>query len=611
MAICYDGVIFFAQRYSSLAQELLQQEEDPTRIAELEQIGKICQRVPKGSPTSFHEAIQSVWIVFLALQSTMNYVPLGRLDQYLYPFLRSDLESERISLEQAQELVDCLWIKLNERTSMDRESVAHSKVDPHFMQLGGHFDIELEPRILANHFQENIVLAGLTPAGEDGTNELTRLCLNAVKRTKLINPPVYVRFHKRSPSWLLKKSCEPLQDGGGIPVIYNDDVIVRGFEKIGIPSVEANDYTNDGCSELMISGRTEYRYSHVDFLKCLEYVLNNGKDRITGEKEGIETGDPCGFKCYQDVLDAFKSQLGFTIEELVREILNYYGKASEIAPVPFLSSLLDGCLEKGLDLTEGGTRYTFHAALATGVSDTIDSLAAIKKIVFEQKMLTMEKLVKLLDSNFQGAEDMRQLLVNKPPKYGNDDDYADDIAKELLVSFTTKLKRFSKVTVQTYSGRKEIRFLPGIGTFERYILLGKRTGASPNGRFAKGWISSNFTPVLGADRKGPTCTVKSFTKMDFTELPAGAPLDLRLNKRAVGGKEGLARLMAFVKSFLDLGGNMLSINVNDTATLRKAQKDPEKYRDLVVKVGGFQAYFVLMAREHQEHHIARTEHGLA
>jgi formate C-acetyltransferase len=309
-------------------------------------------------------------------------------------------------------------------------------------------------------------------------------------------------------------------------------------------------------------------------------------------------------------LNAFKSQLDSTIENLTREILKYYGKTSEIAPVPFLSSLLDDCLEKGMDLTEGGTRYTFHAVLATGVSDTADSLTAIKKVVFEQRILTMEKLIKLLDSNFQGAEDIRQLLVNKVPKYGNDDDYGDNAVKELVSYFTAKLKPFSKATVKKHPYPKEIRFLPGIGTFERYILSGKKVGATPNGRLAKGWISVNFTPVPGADMKGPTSTVKSFTKIDFTDLPMGAPLDLRLNKKAVEGEEGLKRLVAFVRSFLELGGNMLSINVNDTETLRKAQKEPEKYKELSVRVGGYQAYFVLMNPEHQEHHINRTEHGL-
>jgi len=598
--ICYEGVDYLSHRYSKLAGEMAKKISDPARKLELEEIARIIQQVPDNPAQSFREALQSLWFIHMVLHSTMNFVPLGRIDQYLYPFLEKDLTEGKLSRKEAQELLDCFWLKVNERC-IKNPKLVENQFDPAFMQLGGgKFDIKLEHEFLTNNWLQNVVLGGVKRDGSDTTNELTFMCLETHKKFGLLNPVVSVRLHKNSPEELLKKTCEGLQKGTGHPAIYNDDVVIPALRKMGIPAEDANDYSNDGCWEILIAGKTEFRYSNIEFLRCLELALNRGYSRITGEKEGVDTCDPREFTSYGQVMQAWKDQIEFAIKSFAERISRYYGSTYTIAPVPFISSLIDDCLERAEDITQGGAKYVLHAPLAAGVADTANSLAAVKKFVFEEKRLTMKELIDLLDRDFEGAEDVRQLLLTKAPKYGNDDDYVDNIVKELIEFYSQKLKE---------DANPRVKFSAGVGTFERYIMFGKKLGATPDGRLATHPISVNMSPTPGSNIDGPTSAVKSFSKIDCTDLPAGSPLTLSINKNAFEGKEGLYRLMAFVKSFLRLGGNLLSITLSDVKTLRRAQKEPEKYKDLTVRVGGFQAYFVLMGEDHQDHHIRRAEQG--
>jgi len=598
--ICYEGVRNLSMRYAKLAQQMAQHTVDPARRRELEEIAGIVQRVPNDPAQSFREALQSLWFIHMVLHSTMNFVPLGRIDQYLYPYLEKDLKEGRIEKKEAQELLDCFWLKVNERCIKNLKLV-ENRFDPAFMQLGGgKFDIKLEHELLTNNWLQNVVLGGIKRDGTDATNDLTFMCLESHKKFSLLNPVVSVRLHKGSPQELLKKTCECLQKGTGHPAIYNDDAIIPALRKLGIPQEDANDYSNDGCWEVLIPGKTEFRYSNIEFLQCLELALNKGYSRITGEKEGADTPDPREFTCYDDVLEALKKQIEFAIKGFAERINRYYGSTYTIAPVPFISSLIDDCLQKARDVTQGGAKYVLHAPLAAGVADTANSLAAIKKLVFEDRKISIGELIDLLDRDFEGAEDVRQLLITKAPKYGNDEDYVDDIVKELIDFYVQKLKENS---------HSRVKFPAGVGTFERYVMFGKKLGATPDGRTATSPISVNMSPTPGSSINGPTSAVKSFSKIDFTNLPAGSPLDLSINKEVFRGEEGLCRLMAFVKSFLRLGGNILTITLSDVETLRCAQREPEKYKDLTVRVGGFQAYFVLMDKDHQDHHIRRAEQG--
>ncbi len=597
--ICSDAVKLLSHRYALLASELAQKEVDSRHKLELEKISQICLRVPENPPESFYEAVQSFWFLHLAFHSTLHMVPVGRFDQYIYPFLKKDLEEGVITLREAQELVDCLWIKFNERAQT--KELTEDFLDPYAFHLGG-IEVTLDKDVLHQLWLQNVILGGQTAQGENATNLLTFLCLNATHKFELTNPTVTVRFFRNSPKELLRKTCEIIRSGGGMPAIFNDEAIVPALAKFGIPIEEARDYTNDGCWETLIPGKTEFRYHLINSSLCMELALNGGYSRLRGQKEGVDTPDPLSFSSFAEIMNSFKIQLDYQIKRLISTIVEFYGCLYEIAPVPFLSSTVEACLEKGLDITQGGAKYVINALLLLGLSHAVDSLSAIKKLVFEDGIVSMPELLEALNKNFEGREDLRQILITRTPKYGNNDGYADDIAKEILNYFVRKVKERAQAYLQS-----KIKFYTGVGSFEFYILGGKMVGALPDGRLSQEGVSPNFSPSLGMAMEGPTSIINSFTKMNFFDLPTGSPLDLSLDRKALEGKEGLERLMALVQSFLDKGGNMLTISVNSLDELRRAQIEPEKYRHLRVRMGGWQAYFVDLTRKHQDHHIARLE----
>lgn len=601
--ICYDGVEILIRRYVALAADQVQDASDENRRAELLSISGICSRIATETPQTFKEAIQLLWFTHMILHSTMEYVPLGRFDVYLYPFYKRDLEKGNITPGEAQDLIDCFWLRTNDRAQLET-GIVDDNFDPAFMQLGGSFDIELEPQVLTMAWQQNVILAGKHADGSDATNDLTYMALESTRKLSLVNPVVTVRLSRNSTERLIRKCAECLQEGGGYPFIHNDDVIIEALTKLGIPEEEANVYGNDGCWEVTIPGKTEFRYSNIEALLCLELALNRGMRRITGKVDGPDTGDPTHFSNFEEVLAAFSMQMRHKIKGFVENIMMYYGSTYDIAPDPFLSSLLDDCIADAKDLTEGGARYILHSPLIAGLADTANSLAAIKKVVFEDKTLTMAKLINLLDTNFKGREDMRQMLINRVPKYGNNDDYVDEIALRILDIYTNLVNDREKE-------QNWIMFPCGAGTFERYILLGKHVGATPDGRKSQDWIAANLCPTVGSDKDGLSSLIRSFTKYDFTKLPAGSPLNIRVSRKFVNGEKGRENIVSLLRAFIELRGNLLTIIVHDAEILRKAQKEPEKYRSLKVTIGGYQVYFTLLTPEHQEYHIMRTEHGLA
>jgi len=599
--ICYEGFEQYIQRYEELAKEEAKKEKDKIRKKELIEISRICSNIATSAQHSFREALQLLWFTHIALQNTMEYVPIGRFDQYLFPFYEEDIKKGIINDQKVQELIDCFWLKTNDRAQLKKGTI-EDNFDPTFMQLGGNFDIVLENDILTNSWHQNVVLSGTNPDGSNATNPLTYMCLEATKKFSLTSPVVTVRLAKNSPDSLIEKCAECIQTGGGYPFIFNDEVIIEALRKLGISDGEAFDYANDGCWETTIPGKTEFRYSNIELLQCLELALNRGKSRISEKFNGPDAGDPEQFFTFDDLFKAFEKQLHAKLEAFIENVTKYYGKVFNIAPDPFFSSLIDDCIEKGKDITEGGARYIFHSPLACGLADVADSLVAIKKLVYEDKYLRMKELLDLLKNNFESSEDLRLLLVNRIPKYGNDEDYVDKVVIKVLESYTSMVNELAR----KFDG---IRFPCGVGTFERYILLGNNVGATPNGRRSGEWIATNCSPTIGSDNSGISSLIHSFAKIDFSRLPTGSPLNLKISPKFAKGENGLQNLKALLRSFIILGCNMLQPIMQDTETLRKAQKEPEKYRNLKVTVGGFQVYFTLLDPKHQEYHIKRIEHG--
>ena len=608
VVITLDAVVALAHRWADLA-EVEARRAGPARAMELWRIAEACQQVPENPPRSFFEALQSFWLVHVAFHTTLNHMAAGRFDQYMYPFYHCDLAAGVLIQEEAQGLLDFLWLKFNERALADREAVEES-VDVQAIEtslekawrerspFGSGQKLEARDRIDANnHWLQNVILGGQTPDGRDAANELSLMCLEAYRKLQMTNPVMTVRLHRSSPDWLVRKTCEVIREGGGMPAIFSDEVFVPALEAMGIPREDALDYTNDGCWETIVPGRTEFRFTRFGFLRCLEWALNRGRCRVDGKLEGLDTGDPRRFASFDEVLEAFKRQLDYMIRGIVEARVQGYGAVYDIAPQPFVSALLEGPIEKMTDMTRGGAKHVIYPLIADGVPHAVDSLVAVKKVIFEDRAATMAELIDALDANFEGREDLRQRLL-AAPKYGNDDDYADSVGRACLEYYVARTREHA-------SRYPWMRFPTGVGTFSWYVAIGGGLGATPDGRLARQPVSSNFSPALGADLNGPAAAILSHAKMGLRDFPTGSPLDLRLDGNLFEGEEGLERLMALVRTFVEVGGSMLTLTIADVETLRAAQREPEKYRSLRVRMGGWSAYFTALSKEQQEHHIRR------
>lgn len=599
----FDHVNEWTNRYAKLAREKAKQASGK-RKEELLKIAEICEKVPENPAESFHEAVQSLWFVFVALHNNLNYGPIGRVDYLLYPFLKKDLDEGKITIEEGQELIDCLWMKFNEMIDLNIEKEDHyeNHHDPGEFSLGENID-NLATVPLANYWMHNVVLGGSDQDGNDAFNLVTYMCLEASHALKLLRPPLNVRISSKSPEYILKKIVKMFQDGL-VFALLNDDILIDILIKErGIPEEIACGYAVDGCWELVIPGKTEFRYGHVESLLLLELTLNHGYSRIRGEQEGLDVGDPLEFKTYEELLKAYKKQMDNAIDKFIKNASSAYYLLSRIAPTPLMSSLMDDCIAKAEDMTQGAAYEVVWSPVITGVPDTADSLAAIKKFVFEEKRITMKELLEALENNFEGYEVLRQELINNVPKYGNNDEYVDAIARDILDYFIERVKHYdSKVD--------NISFAPAAGTFERYKICGELVGATPNGRKAQDAIAVNMSSEAGMNMKGLTSVLNSYVKMPLEKLPAGSPVDLTIPKSTVRGEKGLDNLTALLKTFIEMGGGIISITVSDVETLYKAQKEPEKYKDLMVRMGGWQAYFVALDKKHQDHHIQRVKEGI-
>ncbi|MBL7198572.1 MAG: hypothetical protein ISS56_00330 [Anaerolineae bacterium] len=607
VAIALDAVVDYAQRLAERCEDEARAEGNEQRASELFEMAENLRQAPAGPSRTFWQALQAVWLLHMVFHSTMNGNAVGRLDQYAWPYLRADLESGRLTLPRAAELVDCFCLKFNERAQTIEEQRPEART-PESVEAARRTRHDTSSQIgtdrdsldATNHWLQNIVIGGLKPDGADGTDPLTFLLLESYRRNRMTNPLLTVRLHRDSPEELVIRTCEVLKEGGGMPAIFNDEAIVPDLVRIGMPVGDARDYTNDGCWEVIIPGRTDFRFQRLSMMLCLEWVLNRGAGRTDGLQAGLDTGDPRAFTTYQEVWQAFLRQLDSMVGRVVQQVADTIDERSTIAPVPLLSALIDGAIASRRDMTAGGAKYRTFGMLAESAAHAIDSLTAIKTVIFEQSRATMADLCEALDADFCGYEPLRAQLLSAP-KYGNDDDRADAVGRELIEAFTSIVHQHAQ------AHRSAIKFPCGVGTFSWYIGIGQGLGSSPDGRRSGEPVSSNFSPALGRDAEGIPGAILSYAKMNQCNLPAGGPLDLRLSKRLVLGEEGTQRMVGLVRGFVDTGGAMMTLTVADTEELRSAQREPDRYESLRVRMGGWCAYFTMLSREQQDHHIHRQE----
>jgi len=605
VVISLDAVADYAARLADRCEAEAARPCDPACAVELRQMAANLRQAPIGPARTFWQALQAVWLLHMIFHATMDGNAVGRLDQYAWPYLKADLDADRLDLASAAELVDCFCLKFNERAKTTEEQRPEARnaeaVNPAqrtrhttSSQIGAGRD-----RLDAtNHWLQNVIVGGLTPDGNDGANPLTFLLLNSYGRMEMTNPLVTVRLHRGAADSLVARACEVLKAGGGMPALFNDEVIIPALERLGIPTPHARDYTNDGCWEVIIPGRTDFCFQRLSLMLCLEWALNRGRSRIDGRQDGPDTGDPAGFVSFDDVWQAFLTQMDAMIGRTVTRVVESINDRSTIAPVPLLSALIDGAISARRDMTAGGARYRTYGMLAEGAAYAIDSLVAIKTVVFDARQATMTELCQALAANFEGHDLLRRRLL-AAPKYGNDDEAADALGRQIIDAFTACVGRHAE------AHRSLVKFPCGVGTFSWYIGIGEGLGASADGRRAGEPVASNFSPGLGRDLAGLPAAILSYARMQNGNLPAGGPLDLRLARRLVGGPEGTERMAGLVRGFVDAGGAMMTLTVVDTEELRAAQREPEKYKSLRVRMGGWCAYFTMLSREQQEHHIRR------
>jgi len=599
MLICLDGVSAFAARYSKLALEMAFRESDKDRRDELFEISKVLKKVPENPPETLHEALQTFWTVYCSLHSTLNMIPAGRSDQYLYPFYKRDIEKGVLTDERARELIASWLSNFSDRIQNNLDNFESQSVDERFFSRTDEKD---NYGIGANSWLMNMILGGLTPEGEDGTNDLTYMILDVWSRLELISPVMSVRFSEKSPEKLYEECAKILRGGSGEPALYNDEPIIEGFIRKGIPLEEARGYSNDGCWEVLIPGKTDHSYQHILVMHLLEYTLFRGRSLLRDRMETFDAGDPLECSTYDEFYELFMAQVRYRVDELIDSKRESYGKMEVIAPDPLLSVFMDDCIERGKDISNGGAKYVIHSPIIAGLANCSDCIASIKKMVYEDRVFTMRELLQALETDFEGREAMRQQLINRVPKFGNDDDYVDSIATKLLGDIADYVKKRE-------SEDDTILFPMAIGTFERYAFYGMQLGASADGRKAGDTLAANYSPAVGMDLSGPTAVIQSIAKPDLMPYIDGCPVDIQISANEFSGDAGITRLTGLIKSFMDLGGLIFTITGVSEEALLDAKINPEKHKGLRVRIGGYSGYFVALPPAHQDIMIERIKHG--
>jgi formate C-acetyltransferase len=583
--IACEGAIIFAKRFSCLAAEMAKIEKDEKRKKELERIALICERVPAKPARNLHEALQSFWFEQLILQLEVDGLAISteRFDKLMYPFYKKDIGEGILTKEKAQELLECLWIK--------------------FFEIMKVYDLQNATYFSGYSIGQMLTIGGVDSNGRDDTNELSFLCVEVENNIRLTQPNLAVRINKNTPDEFLLRVCEHISVGTGKPSLFNDETIIPALLNRGIKLDEVRNYSLIGCVEASPPG-CYYGWTNASMFnlaKCLELTLNNGKCRFTGTQIGPKTGESRKFKNFEELLSAYKKQVSYFVKHMIIAINCIDMTHQKLLPTPFLSAVMEDCIDKGLDVVEGGARYNFSGPQGVGVADVADSLAAIKKFVFEEAKLSMEELLSTLDSNFEDNPKLRYLLSEKAPKYGNDDDYVDSIAVEIARQYCQE--------VEKYKNARGGYFHPGLYPVSANVPMGMNVAALPSGRLDREPLADGISPAIGGDRNGPTSVVKSVSKLDHVIASNGTLLNQKFNPEALSTKAQLINFMNLIRVYFELGGWHIQCNVISAKTLREAQRNPEQYRNLLVRVAGYSAFFVDLDRSLQENIIARTEHA--
>jgi formate C-acetyltransferase len=584
MDIACDALLLFAERHAALVREQAARAADPVRKAELEKIAETCTRVPSHAPRDFHEALQYYWFCHLAVITELNgwdsFSP-GHLDQHLLPFYRRGLADGTLTPEKARELLEAFFVKFNNHPAPPKVGVTAA-------ESGTYTDFA------------NINLGGFLADGRDGSSELSHLVLEIVDEMHLLQPSTNLQLSRKTPDALLKHALRVIRKGYGFPSVFNADTVVEQQLRQGKTLEDARAGGCSGCVETGAFGKEAYILTgYFNLVKVLELALHDGVDPRTGRQLGPRTGGPETLAAFDDLFAAFRRQLRHFIEVKLRGNQVIEQMYARLMPAPLLSVITDDCIRKGKDYNAGGARYNNSYIQFVGIGSLTDCLAAVRQIVFDEKALAPADLVKALDADFAGGEALRQRLVNRARKYGNDDDYADG----LMVRAFNALVEEVDGRPNTKGGKYRIEMLPTTC----HVYFGSVTGAMPDGRRAGLPLSEGISPVQGADRHGPTAVFKSAGKMDHVKT-GGALLNMKLAPALLADETGIENLAHLVRTYFGMGGHHVQFNVVRAETLREAQARPELHRDLIVRVAGYSDYFCDLARDLQDEILSRTEH---
>jgi len=584
MTIAAEALIIFARRHAQKAAELAAQESDPVRKLELKQIESVCSYIPAHAPRTFWEALQYYWFVHLGVISELNpwdsFNP-GKLDQHLYPFYQKEISEGTLTHEKAKELLEAFWIKFNNQPAPPKVGVTAE-----------------ESATYADFAQINA--GGVKPDGSDAVNEISFLMMDVVKEMRLIQPSPSVQISEKTPDQFLMKVMDVIKVGLGQPSIFNTDAVVQELVRQGKSLQDARNGGTSGCVETGAFGKENYNLTgYFNLMKVLEITLNNGIDPRTGKKIGLETGNPTDFKNFGDLINAFRKQVLHFIEIKIKGNNIIERLYADYMPVPFLSLLIDDCIDRGQDYHDGGARYNTSYIQGVGLGSITDALTAIKYNVFDKNRFSLLELLTALKQDFEGHEKLREILLHQTPKFGNDDDYADEIMKTVFEIYFAAVEGRKN----TKGGEYHINLLPTTV----HIYFGSVINATPDGRKAGTPLSEGISPVQGMDRKGPTAVIKSVSKMDHIRT-GGTLLNMKFSPQIFDTREGATKVAQLIRTHFKLMAHHVQFNVVTAEKLRDAQKNPDKYRNLIVRVAGYSDYFVDLGKNLQEEIIRRTEH---
>lgn len=583
MAISCDAAILFANRHADLADEMSMTEKDPKRAAELRRIAEVCRWVPAHAPRDFWEAIQMYWFVHLGTITELNgwdAMNPGHFDQHLAPFYEKGIADGTLTRDQAKELMSCFFIKVNNHT-------APPKVGITAKESGTYNDFT------------NLNIGGVKSDGSDGVSEVSYIMLETIEELHILQPGSAIHISACTPERFLRAGCKVIRQGHGYPSVFNPDVYIQELMRQGKSLTDAREGGCSGCIEVGAFGKEAYVLTgYLNVPKILEVTLHNGVDPVSGRKVGLETGEADSFQTFEDLYAAFLKQIHYFVDMKVR-VSNYIDRMfAKYAPATFLSLFIDDCIAKGKDYYNCGPRYNTTYIQCTGLGTITDSLCSLKKHVFEDKRYTMDEMLQAMNDNFVGHEVMRQYILNHTPFFGNDDDKADSVAVRVFNDLYD--------AIEGKPNTKGECFHLNMLSTTCHVYFGKVMGATPNGRLAGRAISDGTSPSHGADTHGPSAVIKSLGKLDQVKS-GGTLLNQRFMPSLLKREEDVAKLASLIRTYFALGGHHIQFNIVDTETLYAAQKCPEDYRDLLVRVAGYSDYFNDMNADLQADVIARTE----